>query len=776
MALEVTPMCQAPLRRSPLLVSPSRQGLFVSDNYSLSHSGFGIWIQGPSAPDQAQRRVILDGTDMGAYNALAADRSPSKPFWGTGGLEYTTHTVVVTHNDTSDKILALDAWIVEYDYDRTPDPYTTTTTTETAPTPTITHTVSNDDGSLGINGTVAGNPDTSTADSPKSFPAVLIGILVPILFFVSLCIIGIFIWRCRRRRSAQLRRETFREKLSRHQPIQLHSPLTAAFGKRAEGVGEFAAGAGAGRRSRSSDDVRVVSPHTIASTRYETAEDHFTYEMDEDANQAAPLAGSSTSRNLPIEPLALTLDTHAPFGESSLLDLTPARASSTTRPTPLAATFDPPAEWRTTLASSPPAAEPLSNSLSQSSDAFHSAASDILTAAGAGAALASGTAGAAGTTTRARRDSPSGPTTTSTDIHRGHGLANDPKPSTVFTDTDSGNSYAGPPSRYYQHQPDLTPRGGGGAAGWDADVNNNSPPVVNARPSSVLRRFSTALASTLRGGGSRPNSRHSNSHAMASTSNNTPNAETGFATTFAQNEEDLENEGGSRGYFRGMNHFNLGIPLNYRPTATASSSTNYNSVPGPSSSPVVRSPTVQTGTRASRQSQNPNNLGFDDLWLGSGTGAGSSHGGTSRSAPTPTPLATSPFDDYAFSSYTRQTRERVLSFPTIDDDEDAAAGAPRDETKPPAAPKSSAPGSEDNDDVIEPEEKDEKIRENLDGETIHPETEDEGGWSIGHGTLASHGPGSTGGHGAGASVTRRGSSVSRQRSTRSTADQARQVS
>jgi len=77
---------------------------------------------------------------------------------------------------------------------------------------------------------------------------------------------------------------------------------------------------------------------------------------------------------------------------------------------------------------------------------------------------------------------------------------------------------------------------------------------------------------------------------------------------------------------------------------------------------------------------------------------------------------------------------------------------------------------------VEPEEKEEKVYEALDGDTMHGEAEDEGGWSVGHGTLASQAAGSSSEHGlvVGTGVMRSGSSANRQRSTGSTVDQGRQ--
>jgi hypothetical protein len=52
---------------------------------------------------------------MGTFAAYTPERLPSEGtsavFWGKGGLEDTLHTVIVTHADTADKILVMDAWM-----------------------------------------------------------------------------------------------------------------------------------------------------------------------------------------------------------------------------------------------------------------------------------------------------------------------------------------------------------------------------------------------------------------------------------------------------------------------------------------------------------------------------------------------------------------------------------------------------------------------------------------------------------------------------------------
>jgi len=55
--------------------------------------------------------VTLDGQDMGVFGAYASDRSPAAVFWGKSDLTSTSHTVVVTHNDSASKVFAMDAWM-----------------------------------------------------------------------------------------------------------------------------------------------------------------------------------------------------------------------------------------------------------------------------------------------------------------------------------------------------------------------------------------------------------------------------------------------------------------------------------------------------------------------------------------------------------------------------------------------------------------------------------------------------------------------------------------
>ncbi len=76
-----------------------------------SIKGTGIYLQGPYADDQANRWVILDGKDVGQFGAYSDHRNPSVPFWGAKGLANGDHNVIVKHNDTTTKILVMDAWM-----------------------------------------------------------------------------------------------------------------------------------------------------------------------------------------------------------------------------------------------------------------------------------------------------------------------------------------------------------------------------------------------------------------------------------------------------------------------------------------------------------------------------------------------------------------------------------------------------------------------------------------------------------------------------------------
>lgn len=84
--------------------------------------GTGIYLQGPFANDQAKRRVVLNGEELGVFTAYADNREPCAVFWGMWNLKNANHTVVVSHNDTANKIFAMDAWVVEVDPGTTGSP------------------------------------------------------------------------------------------------------------------------------------------------------------------------------------------------------------------------------------------------------------------------------------------------------------------------------------------------------------------------------------------------------------------------------------------------------------------------------------------------------------------------------------------------------------------------------------------------------------------------------------------------------------------------------
>lgn len=189
---------------------------------TFTFTGAGIYLQGPFAPDQALRRITLDGEDQGVYGAYADERTPSHPFWSRTDLVYTTHTVLVEHVDTRDKIFAMDAWIVEFDPVQTPLPYSTTTTTITAtssttdsngnviPVGVVTSTSMSSGGGGG-----GGGDENDPSRQKKVNLAIILGVVIPINIFLFLCILGVCIYRRRRTQSRQRRQETFREKLFR---------------------------------------------------------------------------------------------------------------------------------------------------------------------------------------------------------------------------------------------------------------------------------------------------------------------------------------------------------------------------------------------------------------------------------------------------------------------------------------------------------------------------------------------------------------------------------
>jgi hypothetical protein len=74
-------------------------------------SGSGIFLESPFANDQALRVITLDGQYMGVVGPYSVNWTVSMVFWGKTGLTNGDHTIVVTHNDTTSKILVMDAWM-----------------------------------------------------------------------------------------------------------------------------------------------------------------------------------------------------------------------------------------------------------------------------------------------------------------------------------------------------------------------------------------------------------------------------------------------------------------------------------------------------------------------------------------------------------------------------------------------------------------------------------------------------------------------------------------
>jgi hypothetical protein len=157
---------------------------------------------------------------------------------------------------------------------------------------------------------------------------------------------------------------------------------------------------------------------------------------------------------------------------------------------------------------------------------------------------------------------------------RPHHIAN--RPSTVFSETDSNNS---------TQQPTF-PRA--------------LPPRSPQRPPSVLRRFSAALTSPFTRVPSRadtPVSSHMNNMELGTPGPHNP-------------------DNGGPGYFRGMNHFNLGIPLDYRPVASQSpTEVAFPRPPRASEQPVDREGGTSSGDPTSPSTRVPSRAGLDDMAL-----------------------------------------------------------------------------------------------------------------------------------------------------------------
>lgn len=632
-------------------------------------TGSAIWAQGPFAPDQAQRRISLDGVDQGVYNALAPERSPSRPFWNRTGLVYTTHTLVITHDDPgANAILALDAFIVQYDDAQDPFPYTTTTVTSYAPEVTVTTNSAGQVVSTIINGggpnqggTINGNPVNDGLTSPrKPYSAVIIGIIVPVVFLLVLCCVGLCLYRKRRARTRERRRQSFREKMFRRIGRQ-------SIGRDATPLSPAASGSGSrGMRERR------MSGFTYASTHYSTAEEY---------HAPSPPPSGSGGHFTPTSPTPFAVS----FGRESQDSV---RAGTNGMPY-RSETVPAPNDERQGTAqqapiSFPPNSTPRDPPVNETGGNTRSAERERLVSTydptfsppaewdSTPTAARLGTAPANAARSGARQTDPHTPTRENhagVDRRNSTSTATTPsayvtaashqrRPSTVFSDSESSASHQNP-----QRRP-LSPLSRTRQRGFSA----TGTPASSSRPGSMLRRFSQALGISFSRSGSPDVEANRNNLNMQGLGRG--------AGTAPVEEQDP-------GYFRGMNHFNLGIPLNYRPSASAASPTD--------------------GTRISRHSQNLRSLAIDE----GSTGLRSMSRTTSGR-----------MDDLAFSSYTQPVRERVLS--TVESsaqDQDAHSN----------------PGKTEEDEEMTEKE---KIIEAFDGSTIEGSMR---AWSVGHGTMASQG-------------------------------------
>lgn len=484
---------------------------------------------------------------------------------------------------------------------------------------------------------------------------VIIGIVVPVLLLFLFCIVGFCIYRNRRSRTRQRRRDSFREKLFRARGQFYMQNSAFPFGGRSNS-----------RSNSNSMDERPVSPrtiHTIASTQYETAPDHTIESMSRhfhsnnnnrhlfDVREPSPIQhGAAIHPTLIPSTTGHTFANYTPSSSMAMSQEYP-RRNSHIRPT-----FAPPAEWRTTL-SSPMAMSPVFD-LSADADIDEPSSPVMLRSPYRQSSL------------------PAVPPSAWHNPERAHHVAN--RPSTVFSESDSNFSAPHP-------------------AGAATTTTRAQTPRDPQHANSVLRRLSAALTSPF----TRAPSRASTFMSSARNSMQQNNAAAPRTS---------ENSG--PGYFRGVNHFNLGIPLNYRPVAS-------------------QSPTEAGFGRQSRvidrnvdQEGGSNSLG--------------------RSS-TPTTPIRSGAEDLAMYGYTQNLRTKV----------------------PPTPGSTDRPSTERT--LDEDDEKPEKILENFDGSTMRESASGHhrnGSWSVGHGTIADE-------NAIGGDLGRSGSFSSRQRSFRSHNGQVR---
>lgn len=131
------------------------------------------------------RRIYFDGTDMGLFHANSRVLEPPGPFWGVSGLDHSTHTVPVVHNDSTQAILSIDAWIFQTGSSHPPSRLVNRSS---VPATTVSEGSTRMDG---VNSSVVEDtraPNTTT---------ILLGSIIPTIFLL-LCLVGYVILRRRR--------------------------------------------------------------------------------------------------------------------------------------------------------------------------------------------------------------------------------------------------------------------------------------------------------------------------------------------------------------------------------------------------------------------------------------------------------------------------------------------------------------------------------------------------------------------------------------------------
>lgn len=165
---------------------------------SLSFNGTGVWLLGPFGLNHARRRICLDGEDMGIFYANSGASDTPRPFWSADHLEHTVHTVTVVHDDSTETVLSMYAWVIQ---SNNPHP----AFNESYTSAILDTTVSEDSYKTAAK-EYRLMKDEEISTGPPNLTTILLSSIIPAIF-LFLCIIGALIYRQR-----QIRPESLEER------------------------------------------------------------------------------------------------------------------------------------------------------------------------------------------------------------------------------------------------------------------------------------------------------------------------------------------------------------------------------------------------------------------------------------------------------------------------------------------------------------------------------------------------------------------------------------